>query len=264
VLRQRLLPSLLRVVDANLRQGRDDVAIFEVGKGYGAEPDGTADRTREWWRLGIALAGRARPPHWADQPRDWDLDDAKGLVALVAERLGLARPTFASLTDDPTLHPGRAALVRAAVEGGGGDEPPGLAGRVGVLHPQVAESLDLRSDVVVAELSVRGLSAGLLEPVRLVPPARHPAVERDLAIVVAEDVPAATVVDAIRSAGGTLLADVRLFDVYRGAPLETGAKSLAHRLVFQADRTLTEDEVDRAIAAIVEGVATPVGGRVRT
>ncbi|HEU4671568.1 MAG TPA: phenylalanine--tRNA ligase beta subunit-related protein, partial [Candidatus Limnocylindrales bacterium] len=113
VLRQRLLPSLLRVVDANRRQGRDDVAIFEVGKGYGAEPDGSADRTREWWRLGLALAGNAGPPHWADESRAWDLDDAKGLVALIAERLGLADPGFATLTDDPTLHPGRSALVRA-------------------------------------------------------------------------------------------------------------------------------------------------------
>ncbi len=265
VLRQRLLPSLLRVVDANVRQGRDDVAIFEVGKGYGAEPDGAPNRTREWWRLGILLAGHARPPHWADAPRSWDLDDAKGLVALIAERLGLARPTFEALTDDPSLHPGRAALVRAESTGMNTvTDSPALAGRIGVLHPRLVDSLDLRSDVVVAELSVRGLSGGVLEPVRLVPPSRHPAVERDLAIVVAEDVPAAAVADAIRAAGGTLLADTRLFDIYRGAPLEAGAKSLAHRLVFRADRTLTEDEVDRAIDAIVQAVASRVGGRVRS
>ncbi|HEU4671511.1 MAG TPA: hypothetical protein VFS32_01285, partial [Candidatus Limnocylindrales bacterium] len=186
-------------------------------------------------------------------------------VALIAERLGLADPGFATLTDDPTLHPGRSALVRAApADGGRDDVPPALAGRVGILHPRLVESLDLRADVVVAELSVRGLSAGVLEPVRLVPPPRHPAVERDIAIVVDADVPAATVVDAIRSGGDTLLAGVRLFDVYRGAPLDPGTKSLAHRLVFRADRTLTEDEVDRAIAAIVAAVAAQVGGRVRT
>jgi phenylalanyl-tRNA synthetase beta chain len=264
VLRQRLLPSLLRVVDFNLRQGRDDVAVFEIGKGYGA--DGTADPpTREWWRLAFALAGDARPAHWADEGRPWDLDDAKGLVALLCERLGLDRPVFSVLADDPTLHPGRAAIVRAAVAEAPPDASaaPGLVGRVGHLHPRLVEALELRSDVVVAELAVRGLSGGVLEPVRLVPPSRHPEVERDLALVVDAAVAAGAVADAIRAAGGPLLADVRLFDVYRGAPLGAGEKSLAHRLVFRADRTLREDEVDAAVGSIVDAVARTVGGRVR-
>jgi phenylalanyl-tRNA synthetase beta chain len=265
VLRQRLLPSLLRVVDFNERQGRDDVPIFEVGKGYGAD-DAAEASTREWWRLAIALAGHAEPAHWADEGRAWDLDDVKGLVALLCERLGFDRPVFATLADDPTLHPGRAATVRAATVPGAGGPPnagPALVGRVGVLHPRLVEALDLRSGVVVGELAVKGLSGGILEPVRLVPPSRHPAIERDLAIVVAETVPAGAVDAAIRTAGGPLLAEVRLFDLYRGAPLGAGEKSLAHRLVFRSDRTLTEHEVDAAMSAIVDAVGASVGGRLR-
>ncbi|HEY3522546.1 MAG TPA: phenylalanine--tRNA ligase subunit beta [Candidatus Limnocylindrales bacterium] len=264
VLRQRLLPSLLRVVDANGRQGRDDVAIFEVGKGYGAEANGAPERTREWWRLAFVLAGCARPQHWADEARGWDLDDAKGLVALIAERLGFDMPAFAALTDDAALHPGRAATALSGASDVPADAGPALAGRLGFLHPRLVEALELRSDVVVAELSIRGLAAGTLDPVRLVPPSRHPAVERDLAIVVGEDLAAGTVADAIRAAGGPLLGEVTLFDVYRGAPLDPATKSLAHRLVFRADRTLTEDEVDRAVASIVDAVGTTVGGRIRT
>jgi phenylalanyl-tRNA synthetase beta chain len=256
VLRQRLLPSLLRVLSFNERQGREDVAIFEIGKGYGAD----GDATREWWRLSLLLAGRLRPDHWSDASRTWDLDDAKGLAERVASALGLEPPTYAPLRDDESLHPGRAATARS-----GSDAGPDLAGRIGELHPGLLAELDVRADrVVVAELAVRGLSGGTLQPVQVVAPSRYPAVERDLAIVVRESVTAGDVAASIREHGGALLADVRLFDVYRGASIGDGEKSLAHRLLFRADRTLTEDEVDGAIASVVAGLAQDVGGRVRT
>ncbi len=291
VLRQQLLPSLLRVVDSNARQGREDVAVFEIGKGYGANETagdgtaaadpaphgtnakadaGTSSRTRESWRLAIVLAGSARPPHWADAGRDWDIDDAKGLVGLVAERLGFAEPEYAALVDDPRLHPGRAATVVARADPGTARTDPatndaiGLAGRLGELHPALVERLELpHGRAVAVELAIRGLTRGTLSPVRLRTPSRFPAVERDLALVVAEDVPAGSVRSAVVHAGGELLRDAWLFDVYRGAPLGPNEKSLAWRLTFAADRTLTEEEVDAAIEAIVDAAASAVGARIR-
>ncbi|HET7026054.1 MAG TPA: hypothetical protein VFI28_00025, partial [Candidatus Limnocylindrales bacterium] len=246
------------------RQGRDDVAVFEVGKGYGAN-EGSSDSAppvREWWRLGIALAGAARPPHWSRTDRPWDLDDAKAFVELLCERLGFRAPEYRPLLDDPWLHPGRSATVVAPEDGRGAG--PGLAGRLGELHPAVAEQLDLGAHrPLVGELAIRGLSRGALAPVRVVPPPRVPAVERDLAVVVAEAVPAGEVAASIRRHGGELLESVRLFDVYRGAPLSGREKSLAHRLRFAADRTLVETEVDEAVGAIAAGLADDVGGRIR-
>jgi phenylalanyl-tRNA synthetase beta chain len=141
-----------------------------------------------------------------------------------------------------------------------------LAGIVGQLHPQVLEEWEVRADsVVVAELSIAGLAGGVLEPVTSIPLARFPAVERDLAVVLPEGQPAGAVAALIRRTGGDLLRDVALFDIYRGAPLAAGEKSLAHRLTFQsADRTLTEAEVDAAIAAITAALAAQLGGRLRT
>jgi phenylalanyl-tRNA synthetase beta chain len=140
-----------------------------------------------------------------------------------------------------------------------------LSGVVGELHPVIAEDADVRAArVVVAELEVAGLSGGRLADVRAAPPPRHPSAERDLAIVVAETMPAAIVANAIRGAAGPDLRSVELFDIYRGAPLADDEKSLAWRLVFQAqDRTLTEAEVETAIAAISAATAR-VGGRIRT
>jgi phenylalanyl-tRNA synthetase beta chain len=255
VMRQSLIGSLLEVVSTNLRQGRPDVAIFEIGKGYGATNDG--DSTHEWWRLAISLTGAAEIPAWNRPARLYDLDDAKGVIELLARRLGLPQPVYVPLTHDPHLHPGRAARVTA----GGG-----LAGRVGSLNPALLEALELRAvNVVVAELAIAGLSGGQPGVPRTVTPSRHPAVERDLAVIVTESMTAAQVEATIRRHGGSLLRAVILFDIYRGRPLEVGEKSLAFRLAFQADdRTLTEGDVDGAIEAVTRGLAADVAGRLRT
>ncbi|MDO8483513.1 MAG: phenylalanine--tRNA ligase subunit beta [Candidatus Limnocylindrales bacterium] len=255
VMRQSLLGSLLEVVSTNLRQDRLDVAIFEIGKGYGATDED--DSTHEWWRLAFALTGAAEIPAWNRPPRPYDLDDAKGVIELLARRLGLPGPNYVALTDDPRLHPGRAARVTA------GD---GLAGRVGSLHPGLLDDLELRAaDVVVAELAIAGLSGGQPSSPRSVTPSRHPAVDRDLAVIVADSRPAAEVEATIRRHGGPLLRSVVLFDIYRGRPLGDREKSLAFRLAFQAeDRTLTENDLDGAIEAVTRGLAADVGGHLRT
>jgi phenylalanyl-tRNA synthetase beta chain len=255
VMRQSLIGSLLEVIETNVRQGRQDVAIFEIGKGYGATEDG--DSTHEWWRLGIALTGAAEVPAWNRPARPYDLDDAKGVTNLIAARLGLQPPEYAPLTDDPRLHPGRAARVQA------GDE---LAGHLGELHPADVEALDLRtsSRILVAELAISGLSGGQPSVPMATTLPRHPAVDRDLAVIVAEDAAAADVEAAIRRHAGPLLRSVALFDIYRGRPLAEGEKSLAYRLAFQADdRTLVESEVDDALATITAGLTADVAGRIR-
>jgi phenylalanyl-tRNA synthetase beta chain len=252
VMRQSLLGSLLEVVSTNERQGRDDVAIFEIGKGYGATEDGT----HEWWRLGLALTGDAEPASWNRAARPYDLDDAKGIIELVARGLGLPAPTFEPLTDDPRLHPGRAARVSSADV---------IAGRVGEVHPATVEALELRSArVLVAELAIAGLSGGRPSVPRASTPSRHPIVERDLAVIVRDDVPAAAVERAVRTHAGPLLRAVHLFDIYRGRPLDASEKSLAYRLEFGADdRTLVESEVEAAVVAVTSGLAEDVEGRLR-
>ena len=121
------------------------------------------------------------------------------------------------------------------------------------------------ADVIVAELAIAGLSGGQPTVPRTTTPPRHPSVERDLAVIVADSTTSADVEAAIRRHGGLLLRTVVLFDIYRGRPLADSGKSLAFRLAFQADdRTLTETEIDGAIEAVTTGLAVDVGGRLRT
>jgi phenylalanyl-tRNA synthetase beta chain len=254
VLRQSLIGSLLDVVSTNLRVGREDIAIFEIGKGYGATGD---PPTHEWWRLGIALTGAALPPGWDRPATPYDLNDAKGVLELICRRLGFPAPAFTSITDDPNLHPGRAARVTA-----GGS----LFGRVGELHPETVVALDLRAErVYVAEVAIAGLAGGAPSDPRVTAPSRHLTVDRDLAVIVASDRPAAEVEAAIRRHGGPLLRGVALFDIYRGRPLDETEVSLAYRLSLRDDqRTLTEAELDTVVAAVVAGLTTDVEARFRT
>ncbi len=253
VLRQSLFGSLLEVVVNDLRRGHRDVALFEVGKGYGR--DGTD--VREWWRLGFVLTGATAPVAWDRVARSADLDDAKGVVELLCRRLGAVPPAYRPLSDSAILHPGRAALADSAAK---------LSGVIGELHPTLAEALELGPErVILGEVSIQGLTMGSAPIARVSPIPRYPAVERDLAVIVAETTPAATVDAVIRAAAGPLLARTRLFDVYRGAPLGDGEKSLAERLVFQApDRTLTDPEIDAAMTSIVESLAAELGARRRS
>ena len=101
MLRRNLIGSLLDVVGVNLRHGTEDVAVFEIGKGYAR----TGDLPREWWRLGFALVGAAEPTAWNRAARPYDLDDAKGVLELLAHRLGLGRPTYAPETGEAAVPP---------------------------------------------------------------------------------------------------------------------------------------------------------------
>jgi phenylalanyl-tRNA synthetase beta chain len=254
ILRQELIGSLLEVVDLNLAQGRDDIAIFEVGKGYGY--DEAAGAVHEWWRLGLALTGASRPAAWNRAAQPWEVDDAKGIVELIAARLGFDAPTWTALVDSPVFHPGRSARGRSA---------GALAASIGELHPALRASLDLRAErVIIGTVAVRGLAGGSAPAIKVRPIPRFPAVERDLAVVVARARTAGEVEGSIRAAGGALLGEVRLFDIYRGQPLAADEQSLAYRLRFQAeDRTLTDSEIDAALTAVTAAVATEVGGRIR-
>jgi phenylalanyl-tRNA synthetase beta chain len=255
VLRRHLIASLLNVLALNERQGRESVAVFEIGKGYG-RIDG---KPHEWDRLAFLLAGSSIPPGWNDRARDYDLDDAKGIVELVCRRLRLPAPVYRADTHGLPLHPGRALTVAAR------SESEALSGRVAELHPDVITKWDLRvGRVVVAELAIQGLASGVLPNVSIQPMLRFPEVARDLAVIVDNARAAAEVEASLRGHAGELLRRVSLFDVYRGAPLAGTEKSLAYRLVFGAtDRTLTEAEIDSAMGVVRAGIEADLGARIR-
>ncbi len=258
-LRRSLLPGLVRVLVENERQRRADIGCFEVGHVHDLV-DGVP---REEAMLGVLLAGDQGGAAWNQAARPADLWEARGLVESLCTRLGVAvREAAAPSSVAPYEHPGRTAVLRAA-------DPAGNLldlGRVFEPHPRYLEAAEARaSHVAVALVSLDALQAALPRSQRYAPFPRVPAVERDLAVVVAESRPAGEVAGTIREAAAPLLRELRLFDVYHGAPLAQGERSLAFRLTLQAEgRTLTDEEIDAAVARIVEALGSRLGARIRS
>jgi phenylalanyl-tRNA synthetase beta chain len=256
-LRTRLLPGLLRTVAANQRWGAGPVSIFEVGIVFG--PGDPAEERR---RTAFAHCGSAGEG-WASEDRPFDVLDARGTLEALVGDLGVP-PRAAdgdgagwALGEPPgePFHPGRSATVLL------GDEPIGV---VGELHPRAAAALGIDGRVAVGEVELEPLRTAAARPFRLVEVPRFPPVRRDLAFVVPDDVPAAALEAAIDEAGGPLLDRTTLFDVFRGGSIPAGRTSLAFALEFRApDRTLTDEEVEPAVAAIVDRARSAFGAELR-
>ncbi|MFL7795069.1 MAG: phenylalanine--tRNA ligase subunit beta [Anaerolineae bacterium] len=232
-LRQTLLPSLLNTTRENLRF-LDRVSIFEIGSIYlPVEGQTLPDEPR---RMSIVMTGPREPEAWmGGQDRSpMDFYDLKGVVEALLSGLGLSG-TFEP-GQHPALHPGRCAQVRVE---------DNVVGMMGELHPQVQEAFDLPEGqpVCALEFDLDELLAAWGTPRTMTPISVHPPVYEDLAVVVDESTPEVKVRDLIAQTGSPLLRSVMLFDVYRGEQIGSGRKSLAYRLVYQADdRTLTDKE----------------------
>lgn len=256
VMRRSLLPGLLDNAAANSRW-RDRIALFEVGKVY--LPVEGEKLPAEPRRLGILLMGRRELPAWQDplnaEVEHMDYFDLKGVVEALTGALHLRDVRFEAV-DDATYFPGRVAkLVVAGRE----------VGKLGELHPLVREAFDLpEQPVLVADIDLDALLADVPDLYAVETVANYPAIYQDIAVVVREDVPGADVERVIRQAGGSLLRDVRLFDVYRGEQIGANQKSLAYALAFQAeDRTLRDKDADAARAQIVRALEKEFDAQLR-
>jgi phenylalanyl-tRNA synthetase beta chain len=235
-----VVPGLLGTLRTNLRLGRRDVAVFEVGRVF----VGKAGAPREERRLAILLSGSTHPHHWSMKPRPFDLFDVKGIFELLFARLGEPAPEIDRAAVLPAhVHPGRGVGLRRN----------GVAvGYGGALHPDVRSAWELKDEAVVLEL-------GLDELLEAVPPVprftaldRYPAVERDLSILCDESTPAAEIDARVRAAGGVRLRSVSLLDRYTGNQVPPGKVSLTVSLRFQdPERTLTSEEVQEAVDGVV-------------
>ncbi|MEY8461511.1 phenylalanine--tRNA ligase subunit beta [Eggerthellaceae bacterium 24-137] len=256
VMRQSILPGLLRSVAYNQARGVKNIQLYEIGTVFTAHEG--KKRAKEKKKLVAVLAGAMADTAWNAPAVPFDFFDGKGVVESIARELACPKVRFRALTAEeaPQLQPGRAAemLSNGAV-----------IGWVGEVHPLVCDAFDAAAPVVALELDVAAL-------VRAARPARDyvdvptfPAVAVDQAFVVGEDVTHEKMVQVMTSAGGKLLESVTLFDVYRDDErVGAGKKSMAYSLTYRAaDRTLTTEEVERAHGKLLDKVQKATGAEVR-
>ena len=264
VMRHTLLESMLAALASNARH-HNHVGLFEIGPVY--LPRAGQVLPDEPRRLSIGLAGERRIPNWMEASgRPYRLEstaelmdfyDMKGVLEALLAGWHIDDAVYEP-TDHPAFFPGRVAEISI-----GDGIVIGIAGQV---HPLVAERFEMVGEVpmMAAELDLDALLESVPSgfTVKAVP--QYPAVYQDVAVVVDDDVPAARVEQLIRETGGQMLADVRLFDLYRGGQLPDGKKSLAYALAFQAeDRTLTDVEVNRLREKIVRRLGHEIGAQLR-
>jgi phenylalanyl-tRNA synthetase beta chain len=250
LLRTSLIPGLLDGLRRNVHRHVGAAALFEVGFVF------TLDRDRpvELGRVAFAMTGPAERG-WSRAPRVFDVFDAKGVLEALMRGLNVTEWSLGDAAGVP-FHPGRSAAV--LLDGR-------LAGVVGELHPAVAAAFDLVDRVAIAELDLDALQTAASMRLEVREPTRFPPARRDLAFVVDRSVPAGAVQAEIERAAGTeLLGSCTLFDVFDGAPLPSGRKSLAFALELRAhDRSLTGDEAEAVVARVVEAITTAFGGELR-
>ena len=241
VMRASLLPGLLSAVAHNQNRQQLDIRLFEVGMVFrNNEKAMTLDNIHQHQKIAMVITGRRFPERWSHEGHNVDFFDLKGdLQGLIGDRLMFDAAAI------PGLQAGQSAMLSVAGQ---------TIGFMGLLEPGSTKAFQLKAPVFVAELDLA------LAQVRLVPDvleiSKYPEVRRDIAILVARNVTAQALRQDIEASAGIGLINLKLFDVYMGEGIDPDKKSVGLGLTFQhPSRTLTDDEVNTAMAEVVSSLS---------
>lgn len=233
IMRTTAIPSIMEVISRNYANRNTSGSFYEIAKVY--IPVTNQEQPAELERLVLGLYGG-----------DKNFFDLKGMVEFLLKRLRIDGCTFTLYLEYPAFHPGRCAILEK------GDIKIGMLGEV---HPTVLENYDMGSRAYVAELDLQFLFDLAKNDLKYKPLPKFPASSRDLSVVCDEDITAVIIEETIRKAVGSILEEVKFFDLYKGDQIPKGKKSLSYAISMRsADRTLTDEEADaamkKAIAAL--------------
>lgn len=249
ILRQSLLPHLLESVTYNTARRMDSVALYETGSVF---LKGDDELLNEQEHLAVAMTGLWLDNSWQGEKKPVDFFVLKGIVESLGNKLGVHLTFERGQMND--LHPGRTAFIMLDGQ---------RIGVMGQLHPSEQKARDLKTTVVM-ELNLAALLNLETEALVYTPVPRYPSMSRDVALVLSKIVEAGTIETVIRNAGGKLLKDVRVFDLYEGDKMEEGKKSVAFSLTyFDPEKTLTDEEVINAHEKVLAAL-TEVGAELRS
>lgn len=230
VMRTILLPGMLDTVSRNLARKNESLAFFEMGSVFYPQ----AELPNEVLKVSAVAAGKSEL-NWLKNSVEMDFYYLKGILENFLLQLGIENLSFAE-GSHPAYHPGRTAVIKCQ------DMELGI---IGEIHPLVRQNFNIKPRACALELDVETLFKLSNRRIMMDSITRYPAVERDLAILVKDDVPAVKVLDIIRDCGSDLLQNMVVFDIYSGNQVADGFKSMAFRMTFQSkERTLTEAEVN--------------------
>ena len=244
-----LLPGMLEVLGRNFARGISDVRAYEIGtvfsKNY-IDPSGLPEES-QGLSLGI----------YGDKESFFTL---KGIIESLLEKMGVKNVYYVSESEYGVYHPGRCARIMIKTDEGDDVE----LGIMGELHPEVSENFEIGVRAYAGELFFDKLVGYANREVHYTRPPRYPAMVRDIAMIVDEDESVFNIENVIKSAGTELLRQIELFDVYRGEQVGEGKKSVAFSLTYRHDdRTLTDDETEKAHGQVLDALREKLGAIIR-
>ncbi len=245
VMRSNLLGSLVDILRFNLNRRQTRVRLFEISRVFNRTGQGFDQRRR----LGALAYGYARPEQWGSEARPIDFYDLRGDL----ESLFWPRTIEMVAAQHQALHPGKSAhvLIDGKVIGWVGELHPGLRQRYEIPEAAVAFEIDLDA---VAERPIPAYKEF----------SKYPLVRRDIAVEVADDVPVQTMLSALNDGRSSIVEEITVFDLYRGKGIDSGKKGLAFRVLLQdTQKTLTDAEVDTAVAGLREILEKEYGAKLR-
>lgn len=250
--RMSIISGLLIDIAYNVARNVNNVALYEEGRVF--IPRG-GERPEEQEHVAGAITGQLLNNSWhvADQPVDFF--QVKGMLEHYLHNMGIAgKVEYVADRSREEMHPGRTANILIDGE---------LVGFVGQVHPQTAKEYKV-PETYVFELNLEQLMKSKKIENEYTPISKFPTITRDIALLVDTNVTNEEIVDLIKEYGGAFLKDVHLFDVYSGAHLSSGKKSLAYTLTYQdTNATLTEDQVNQAFAKVTNRLQEQLNAEIR-
>ncbi|WP_087971854.1 phenylalanine--tRNA ligase subunit beta [Oceanobacillus rekensis] len=252
-LRLSILPEILQVLSYNSARNQTNLGYYEVGSIFVSDEPTVTKQPDEKLRLSGALTGKWLEQPWQQEKKDVDFYIVKGIVEGLFDYLKLTVSFRQAKIAD--MHPGRCAVLEMSGQ---------TIGFIGQLHPILAKELDLKETFVFdVNLEIVFAAYDSIPSYTLIP--KYPSVARDIAFILDEDVNAGDVKELIEEIGAPLVNRVDIFDVYQGANLEEGKKSIAYSLLYQhPEKTLKDDEVEESYQKIVASVNEKFNSYVRS
>jgi phenylalanyl-tRNA synthetase beta chain len=249
VMRTSLWPGLIQGVLHNQHRQQSRVRLFEIGRCF--LPDGRA-LLQDRFIAGV-VSGRVNAEQWADEGREVDFFDVKADVEALLQLSGISTQCQFRFQPHPALHPGQSAAILL-------DNIP--IGYLGALHPALHKHFDFNASVFLFEINLEQLANTPRKKYQAI--SKFPAIRRDIALVVDNNTPVSTICDSVRTQAGKLLQEIVVFDIYQGAGLAAGKKSIALGLTLQdSSRTLIDNEVNKIMDEIIATLQTNFNATLR-
>ncbi|MFJ7850496.1 phenylalanine--tRNA ligase subunit beta [Peribacillus sp. NPDC097206] len=251
-LRLSIVPQLLEVVKYNNARQLDSLALYEIGSVFFKKDNQELPEEKE--HVAGVITGLWESQPWQGEKKSVDFYVAKGVIEAIFDTLGLTDQISYRQAEIKDMHPGRTAEVLLDGE---------VIGFIGQVHPTVQKDLDIK-ETYIFELSFKAMAEAEVAPIAYQTIPRYPSTTRDIALVVEQAAKAGDIQNIILEAGGKLLKEVSIFDLYEGEKMEEGKKSIAFSLkYFDPERTLTDEDITKAHEKVLAAVKEKAGAELR-